>query len=97
MDHLGFPVELIAMIKLLFVDASTNVKVNRDVSPAFVIERGVQQGCPLAPYLFFIFAEVLNAMVKQVEGMGLVKGIQGPIDGKQQTLVQYADDTSFTL
>jgi hypothetical protein len=97
MDHLGFPVEFIAMIKLLFVDASASVKVNGNVSPAFVIERGMQQGCPLAPYLFFIVAEVLNASVKQAEGIGLVKGIQLPIDGKQQTLTQYVDDTSFTL
>jgi hypothetical protein len=86
MEYLGFPIKFIAMTKSLFVDASASVKVNGDVSPAFVVEMGVKQGCPLAPYVFLIVAEVLNAMVKKVENVGMVKGIKLPMDSRQQTL-----------
>jgi hypothetical protein len=78
------------------MDASSSVKINGSPSPAFVIERGVRQGCPLAPYLFLIIAEVLNAMVKQGMTLGDVKGVKLP-GGREQVTVQYADDTSFTL
>jgi hypothetical protein len=78
------------------VDASASVKINGSPSPAFVIERGVRQGCPLAPYLFLIIAEVLNAVVKKGMSRGDVKGVKLP-GGREQVTAQYANDTSFTL
>lgn len=60
---MGFPPKFIDMVKLLFRHASASVKVNGVPSPTFKIERGVRQGCPLAPYLFIILADVLNIMV----------------------------------
>ena len=63
LEKLGFPQVFIKMVSLLFHDASVCVKLNGKPSPYFPIQRGVQQGCPLAPYLFLIVAEVLNAMV----------------------------------
>ena len=63
MDKLGFPQVFIKMVSLLFYDASACIKLNGESSPYFPIQRGVCQGCPLAPYLFLIVAEVLNAMV----------------------------------
>jgi hypothetical protein len=96
MAELGFLDEFIRWTKLLFSDAPASVKLNGASSPAFAIERGVRQGCPLAPYLFLIVAEVLNAMVKQRMVMGEVKGIKLP-SGKEQVTAQYVNDTSFTL
>lgn len=63
MSDFGFPGEFVAMTQLLFHEACASVKVNGSQSLAFGIHRGVRQGCPLAPYLFFIVAEVLNAIV----------------------------------
>lgn len=57
----------------------------------------MRQGCQLAPYLFLIAAEALNAMVKKGVSIGTVKGIKLPRGVRQQVLAQYADDTSFTL
>ena len=65
MEKLGFPQVFIKMVSLLFHDASACVKLNGVPSPYFPIKRGVRQGCPLAPYLFLIVAEALNAMVSQ--------------------------------
>lgn len=73
------------------------MKVNGVAFPPFAIERGVRQGCPLAPYLFIIMAEALNVMVKSEVTLGNIKGITLPGNARQQTLAQYADDTSFTL
>jgi exonuclease III len=96
MSEFGFPAEFIEWTKLLFLGATASVKINGSPSPAFAIERGVRQGCPLAPYLFLIVAEVLNAMVKRGMEIGEVKGIKLP-GGREQVTAQYADDTSFTL
>ena len=96
-EKLGFPQVFIKMVSLLFHDASACVKLNREPSPYFPIQRGVRQGCPLAPYLFLIVAEVLNAMVSQEMRAGRVQGISLPFKGRQQIIAQYANDTSFTL
>jgi hypothetical protein len=97
MTAMGYPGEFVLMVRLLFQDAAACVKVNGSSSKTFQIGRGVRQGCPLAPYLFLIVAEVLNNMVlKEVES-GNVRSITLPVENRQQVLAQYADDTSFTL
>lgn len=97
MRALGLPDEFIDMTELLLLDATANVKVKGSESPSFSISRGVRQGCPLAPFLFFIVAEVLNAMVKNEVRRGAVRGITLPAPGCEQVVAQYADDTSFSL
>jgi exonuclease III len=97
MSLMGFPGEFLGMIKLLFHDAEACVKVNGFTSESFRIKRGVRQGCPVAPYLFIIAAEVLNIMVMAEMVAGRVKGIELPFGNRQQIIAQYADDTSFTL
>jgi hypothetical protein len=47
----GFPREFVLMIKILFQDVGARVKVNGVLSESFTINRGVRQGCPVAPYL----------------------------------------------
>lgn len=97
MEKMGFPSEFTHMVALLFKDAAATVKVNGTPSSLFDIERGVRQGCPLAPYLFLIIAKVLNVMVTKEMVDGNVQGISLPFHGQQQIMAQYADDTSFTL
>jgi hypothetical protein len=97
MKELGFPEGFIDMVKLLFHKASACVKINCSQSTSFKIKRGVSQGCPLAPYFFLIVAEVLNSMIKIGVVEERIKGITLPVEGRQQVLAQYADDTSLTL
>ena len=97
LEKLGFPQVFIKMVSLLFHDALACIKLNGELSPYFPIQRGVRQGCSLAPYLFFIVAEVLNAMVSQEMREGRVRCISFPFEGRQLIIAQYADDTSFTL
>jgi hypothetical protein len=71
--------------------------VNGVLSKSFPIKRGIRQGCPVAPYLFLIAAEVLNSMVTAELATGRIKGIRLLIGDRQQIVAQYADDTSFVL
>ena len=56
----------------------------------FNIQRGCRQGDPIAPYLFIICAEILAILIKQNHDIG---GII--INGNEQKISQYADDTYF--
>jgi hypothetical protein len=64
MEKMGMFKEFIKMVKLLFKDVVIVVCLNGCITKSFKIERGVRQGCPLAPYLFLIIREVLNFMFK---------------------------------
>jgi hypothetical protein len=62
------------------------------VSERFKLSRGVQQGCPLSPYLFIICAEILGNAIRYEKK---IKGIT--IKNKEHKINQYADDTCLTL
>lgn len=91
----GFLVEYIDMTKMLFYDAEACDKVNGSQAPSFKIVRRVRQGCPLAPYLFLIVAEVLNCMVQTWVESGSIQEITLPVENRQQVIAQFVDDTSF--
>jgi hypothetical protein len=46
------------------------------MTKTFEIRRGIRQGYPLAPHLFFIIRTMLNVMVNQVAKEGVIKGIK---------------------
>jgi hypothetical protein len=94
---MGFPQLYIQMTQLLFRGAQTRVSLNERCTQPFAVERGVRQGCPLAPYLFLIIGEVLNACIKKEVQMGHIERIHLPGAQEQQTVMQFADDTSMTI
>ncbi len=49
--------------------------VNGKASEAFATKSGVQQGCPLTPYLFLIVGGNFNAMVNEDLKDGKIQGI----------------------
>lgn len=53
------------IIKVLFIDVSTRIKVNSFLSYFFIIIREVCQVFLLACYLFFIVDEIFNCIVKK--------------------------------
>lgn len=93
----GIPNKFLTIAKILVVDAQASVKVNGSQSPNFQIKRRVRQGCPLAPYLLLIIAEVLNVLMKEGLSLVLIKGIRLLVGDKQQIIAQFANDTSLTL
>ena len=87
----------INMIRMLLCDASTSVNISKPVTKPFRLQKGVHQGCPLAPYLFVIVANALHDVIKNVVKIGLIKGIYLPQCLTQQIIYQYANNTSFTM
>jgi hypothetical protein len=97
MATMGLPSPFIDMIRLLFRDARAAVSLNGEPTESFEICRRVRQGCPLAPYLFLLVGETLHAATRAAVAASTLSGIMLPDGVTQQTLLQYADDTTFTL
>ena len=57
---LGVDEWIVSVIKSMYEDATTAVKVNGRVSNAFVVRVGVHQGSVLSPLLFIIVLEALS-------------------------------------
>ena len=55
--------KFIRWIKFLFGLATAMANLNGSPSDSFRVERGVRQGCPLAPYLFLIVGEALTYLM----------------------------------
>jgi hypothetical protein len=97
MEKSNMSTTFIKWVKLLFTNASAAVNLNGSPGENFKIERGVRQGCPLAPYLFLIVGEVLTHVIKKAVTDGRLRGITLPGGTKQQCISQYADDSSFMV
>lgn len=76
---------------------ATRSNINNRGTEPFGLHRGFCQGCPLAPYLFIIMTEALNAAVKHAMGTDNLKGITLPQSDSQLIINQYVDDTSFIV
>ena len=70
--------KFIKWVQLLVANASTTFNLNGVLGDSFRIERGVRQGCPLVPYLFFIMGEIIMHMIKKTNMEGRVKGVSLP-------------------
>ena len=94
MAKMGFSDQWIAWVRCLYSSSESSVMVNGHAGEAFQLQRSVRQGCPLAPYLFLIAANVLPLMLKDPE-YG-VTGLTLP-DGSSTCSSQFADDTNLLL
>ncbi|CAI7862715.1 unnamed protein product [Closterium sp. NIES-53] len=90
-EQMGFPEALIRWTKGLHDQAATQLLVNGWLGEKVVVESGVRQGCPLAPYLFICTAEPLCLEARRRK-MGLRKRGKGEL-----TYLGYADDMTLLL
>jgi hypothetical protein len=90
----GFDSTFINLIKGLVVPGSAKVHFNGLFTGRFPLDRGVRQGCPLAPLLFALVSQPLMAILKEKLNTGDIHGIQ--IGERKQLLYQlFADDTGI--
>ena len=66
------------------------VQNNGFISSWFRPSKGVQQGCPLSPYLFILSVELLSNKIRQESNVGGIK-----VFGKEIKLSQFADDSTL--
>ena len=78
MHKMGISETFIKWVKLLFIGATAMVNLNGNPGEKFKVERGVRQGCPLAPYLFLIVGETLIHIIKKAVKERRLKGISLP-------------------
>ena len=97
MSKMGVSEEFIRWVKLLFNNATAAVNLNGCPSKSFKVERGVRQGCPLAPYIFLVVGEALTQLITKAVAEGRIKGITLPGGKKQLNISKYADDSSFMV
>ena len=60
-------------------------------------QRGIHQGCPLAPLLFILAVDALAVCTSQVCLHGALTGFQSASLSGGIPLLQYADDTTFFI
>ena len=65
LEFFGFGPGIIKWLNLFYQSSESCVLNNGWASDFFKIQRGVQQGCPLSPYLFVLSAEVLAKAIRK--------------------------------
>lgn len=55
----------IKWIKMFFLNIWASITLNSCNNEEFKVERGVTQGCPMAPYCILIVGEVFNHIIKK--------------------------------
>src|SRR5437867_10439681 len=65
MRHYNIPAKLCSLIKSLYDQAISAVRVGKDISDWFSQTVGVRQGCTLSPYLFNLFLEHILSEAKE--------------------------------
>ncbi len=90
LKKMGLPQHYIQWIEIMHQDITSCVRHNNWLTPHFVLERGVQQGCPLSCHLFNFVGQVLIYALHQ-------KGffVWWPFWGDPCSL--YADDTAIFI
>ena len=91
--RLGFPAQWIRVVASLYREAFSSDLIGGGQIRKFSISRSVRQGCPLAPFLFFIVMETFSMYLNssQVSRKGL------PLPSMQQQLLdsEFSDDTAI--
>ena len=76
MKEMGFGSKWCNWIQTYLNSSSVSVLVNGSLTKEFKMKRGVRQGDPLAPFLFLLVAEGLNALVLAAKDKGLFEGVK---------------------
>jgi Reverse transcriptase (RNA-dependent DNA polymerase) len=88
LEQYGFPNQFIAIVKNLYMNATSQVLVNGFLSKEISIKKSVRQGCPLSMVLFVLYIEpLLKAIDNEIEGVEL-----GATNFKS---LAYADDVCY--
>ena len=92
LERMNYPQQFIEFIKILYQETYSQIQNNGHMSEAFLLERGVRQGCPLS---FPLYCVKNNVFSYDILTENEIKGFNIPGNKVKLKLSQYADDTSF--
>ena len=78
--HIGVPQQLVNIIRKLYEEAETCIRVGDNLSSYFKTNMGLKQGCPLSPLLFIIYFEfafrIIHDLVDESkDGIDLISAV----------------------
>ncbi|XP_043814106.1 uncharacterized protein LOC122724009 [Manihot esculenta] len=74
LSALGFSTTWIGWMRMCFSDIIYKITLNDSEIGPVIPTRGLRQGDPISPYLFFIVAEGLSLLIQNRESLGLIQG-----------------------
>ena len=91
LSHMGFSDSLVELIKDIYTDTSTVIRISRDdETDPIQINAGVKQGCPISPVLFNLTSELLIRTV--VSRCQANSAIPFKLHDQPISILAYADD-----
>lgn len=87
MERFGLSPGFIAMIKVLYADIESVLKINGELSRPFKVTRGIRQDCSLSGMLYAISIEPLLQQIRVS-----IDGLTVPGFNSRHVLSAYADD-----
>ena len=92
---MGFSNRWVKAVSSLYSSATSKVMMVRGKGSSFRLSRSIRQGCPMAPYLFLLFVEMMSSFLI-AKSVGL-HGLQLPQATKAMLDAEFADNTTLYM
>ena len=92
LQHFDYKPEITQKTKAVYQNIETLIKVNGHLPQAFLVKRGLPQGCPLSMILYIIFAQIFLENIRRNNG---IKDIV--IGEKELKTSAFLDDTTIYI
>jgi hypothetical protein len=95
LQRFGFDTKWREWMRACVCSGRMSVLVNGSPTGEICIRRGLKQGDPLAPFLFFIVEEGLGGLMRKAVERGRFKPFMVGREGMPVSILQYTDDTLY--
>ena len=93
MQRMSFAERWVDLILECITTVNYSILINGEPSEVFHPTRGLRQGDPLSPYLFFLCTEGLHSYLHQASKVGQIRGVSICKNGPRLTHLFFADNS----